>query len=59
MTQKTNQFNFTTKRYSNSEIEQFMNSQEYSVLSYAVRDKYGDYGITALVIFEYEGKLLK
>lgn len=54
MTQKTNQFNFTTKRYSNSEIENFINSDKYSVLSFAVKDKYGDYGITALVILKYE-----
>ena len=56
MTQKTNQFNFTTKRYSTAEIEQLINSDKYSVLSYSVRDKYGDYGITALVILRYEGK---
>ncbi len=55
MTQKTNQFNFTTKRYSNAEIEKFIKSDGYSVLSYTVRDKYGDYGITALVILKYEG----
>ena len=54
MTQKTNQFNFTTKRYTNSEIEKFMKSEEYSVLSFAVKDKYGDYGVTALVILKYE-----
>lgn len=56
MTQKTNQFNFTTKRYSVAEIEQFMNSNEYSVLSYSVKDKYGDYGITALVILRFADK---
>ena len=55
MTQKTNQFNFTTKRYTNAEIEQFMNSALHSVLSYSVKDKYGDYGITAVAILNYEG----
>lgn len=56
MTQKTNQFNFTTKRYATTEIEQFMTSDEYSVLSYSVKDKYGNYGITGLVILKYEGR---
>jgi FkbH-like protein len=56
MTQKTNQFNFTTKRYTIAEIEQFMRSDNYDVLSYSVRDKYGDYGITALVILKFTDK---
>lgn len=50
MTQKTNQFNLTTKRYTESEIEQFMN--EKTVYSVEVSDKFGNSGITALIILE-------
>jgi FkbH-like protein len=59
MTQKTNQFNFTTKRYSVAEIEKFVNSDKHKVLSFSVQDKYGDYGITALVILDYQDKLVE
>lgn len=52
MTQKTNQFNFTTKRYTVAEIEKMIEAENYNVLSYAVKDKYGDYGITALAILK-------
>jgi len=52
MTQKTNQFNLTTKRYTENDIQNFMNS-DY-VLCFNVKDKFGDNGITALII----GKVL-
>jgi len=52
MTQKTNQFNFTTKRYSVADIEKMMKGNDHTILSYSVKDKYGDYGITALVILD-------
>ena len=52
LTQKTNQFNLTTKRYSESEIEKMVNDDNFFISSYAVADKYGDYGTTALIILE-------
>lgn len=54
LTQKTNQFNITTRRYSISEIDLFIKSEKYRVVSIRVRDKYGDYGLTGLVIFNTE-----
>ncbi|RKZ77307.1 MAG: hypothetical protein DRQ57_00345 [Gammaproteobacteria bacterium] len=45
---KTNQFNLTTKRYSESEISHFMNFNQ--VFSFQIKDKFGDMGITAVVI---------
>ncbi len=50
MTQKTNQFNLTTKRYTESEISNFINSESSIVYSISVSDKYGDSGITGLSI---------
>jgi FkbH-like protein len=50
LTQKTNQFNLTTKRYTENEIQGFMSSDDYLVYSFAVSDKFGDNGITGLSI---------
>jgi FkbH-like protein len=45
---KTNQFNLTTKRYSESEVEEMM--QKDKVFSFQVEDKFGDMGIVSVVI---------
>lgn len=50
MTQKTNQFNLTTKRYTESDIESFMQDKSTLVVAISVRDKFGDSGYTALCI---------
>lgn len=50
LTQKTNQFNLTTKRYTEHEIEELINSNEYIIYSIKVSDKFGDTGITGLAI---------
>ena len=52
MTQKTNQFNLTTYRYSEADITGFFNSVNHTIFAYSIKDKYGDSGITAVVILE-------
>jgi FkbH-like protein len=52
MTQKTNQFNLTTKRYTETDIEKFIKSDSVSVLAFGVKDKFGDNGISGLVILD-------
>ena len=54
MTQKTNQFNLTTKRYSKNEIERFIKDKCKIVISINVSDKYGDSGITGLSILDID-----
>jgi FkbH-like protein len=54
MTQKTNQFNLTTPRYTEAEIDNFIASNNYDVFSFGLKDKFGDYGITGLCILEYQ-----
>lgn len=49
MTQKTNQFNLTTKRYSESDIRSFLKSG-WIVYCMSVSDRFGDYGITGCMI---------
>jgi FkbH-like protein len=53
LTQKTNQFNLTSKRYTENQIKNFILSEEYHVYSLSVSDKFGESGITGLcIIFE-------
>ena len=55
LTQKTNQFNLTTKRYSEIQIESFVNDPSSSVFSLGVKDKFGDLGLTGVLIARKEG----
>ncbi|MCI5116355.1 MAG: amino acid adenylation domain-containing protein [Candidatus Electrothrix sp. LOE1_4_5] len=51
MTQRTNQFNATTIRRSENEIQQLAHSEKYTLLVVEVKDRFGDYGLVGLVIF--------
>lgn len=53
MTQKTNQFNLTTRRYSEADINAFI-SQGDDIYCISVRDKFGDNGITGAIILRRE-----
>lgn len=52
LTQKTNQFNITTRRYQEENIKNFSESINYLVKCIDVKDKFGDYGITGVVIIK-------
>ncbi len=52
LTQKTNQFNLTTKRYTESNIKSFFEDNNYLVLVINLTDKFGNYGITGVNIIE-------
>ena len=49
LTQKTNQFNLTTKRYSEKNISDFVINNHF-VACMTIKDKFGDYGITACAV---------
>ncbi len=53
LTQKTNQFNLTTHRYSETEIDNFLASEKYQVYALDVNDRFGTYGTVGLVIVEF------
>ena len=57
LTQRTNQFNMTTRRYSEQEIGKLMDDPK--VLIYAARssDRFGDNGIIGAIILRLDGKL--
>ena len=54
MTQKTNQFNLTTKRYTEKDIYKFVKSESHLVYSFSVTDKFGDSGLTGLCIVKVD-----
>ncbi len=55
LTQKTNQFNLTTRRYSESQILRLVNDPKWAVMSLSVRDKFGDSGLTGVLVASREG----
>ena len=50
LTNKSNQFNLTTKRYTQGEIEALANNDEYLTLYGKLEDKFGDNGVVSLCI---------
>ena len=57
LTQKTNQFNLTTKRYTEADISRMLGDSLYSIVTFSVEDRYGDYGITGLMILHVNSKI--
>lgn len=55
LTQKTNQMNLTTRRYTEAEIIDTIDDPSRAAFSIAARDKFGDNGIIGVVILEFDG----
>ena len=58
LTNKSNQFNLTTKRFSQSEIETIAQNPQFITLYGKLEDRFGDNGVVSVVIGEKEGKIL-
>ncbi len=56
---KSNQFNLTTKRRSESELLDVMKNKNYHHFSIRLQDKFGDYGLIGLVICVANGRTLE
>ena len=52
LTLKTNQFNLTTRRYSENDINKFAHDKNMLVGCASIKDKFGDNGITGVFIIE-------
>jgi FkbH-like protein len=50
LTQKTNQFNLTTQRYTEQQLLEMNARKEWQVLSLRVRDRFGDQGLVGVSI---------
>lgn len=52
LTQRSNQFNLRTVRYTEQEIEQLANEREHLTLYFTLKDKFGDYGLISVVVMD-------
>ena len=52
LTQRSNQFNLRTVRYTESEIQQIAEDDRYLTLSFTLKDRFGDHGLVSVVILE-------
>jgi len=53
MTQKTNQFNLTTRRYQIPDIQRFLDSCDHAIVSMEYEDRFGSEGMVGLAILNY------
>ena len=58
LTNKSNQFNLTTRRYTQAEIEEIAGDKQYITLYGKLADKFGDNGVVSVVIGERQGEAL-
>ena len=56
---KTNQFNLTTRRYSEDAIRGFLEREDAVVLAFRLTDRFGDHGLTSTLIGVREGDALR
>ncbi len=56
LTQKTNQFNLTTRRYTEAQIAEMAKQPEWQIFSIRVRDRFGDHGLVGVAIAHDEGE---
>lgn len=54
LTQRSNQFNLRTVRYTEDEIEKIANDKDYITLYFTLSDKFGDHGLVSVVIMKKE-----
>lgn len=52
LTQRSNQFNLRTIRYTEKDIEKISHSDEYATVSFTLEDKYGSSGLIAAAILK-------
>ena len=58
LTQRSNQFNLRTQRYSENDIKVIAASDEYLTFSFTLEDKFGHYGLISLIILRKENDSL-
>jgi len=56
LTQKTNQMNLTTRRYTESNIKAFVDGPDTYVFSVSSKDRFGDHGIIGVFILKINGE---
>lgn len=56
LTQRSNQFNLRTIRYTESEIEEIARNDDFLTLYFCLKDKFGDHGLIGVMILEKKSK---
>lgn len=56
LSQRTNQFNLRTVRYSEVDIDRFSKSEDYVTFSFTLEDKFGDNGLICAIILKKENE---
>jgi FkbH-like protein len=51
LTQKTNQFNLTTRRYSEQQMQEFILAPDWLIACFSLSDVFGDSGVVGLAMF--------
>ncbi|MBO5552020.1 MAG: HAD family hydrolase [Lachnospiraceae bacterium] len=52
LTQRSNQFNLRTVRYTEEDIARIAADERYATLYYTLRDRFGDHGLVSVIIME-------
>lgn len=55
LSQKSNQFNLTTRRYAEAELREAMQDPQRAVYSLVVADKFGNAGLTGVAVLRFDG----
>jgi FkbH-like protein len=58
LTQRSNQFNPRTQRYSDNEIKRIIEKEDYVSRYVVLKDKFGDYGLISNIILKQENDTL-
>lgn len=56
LTQRSNQFNLRTVRYTEQEIASLAEDKDHLTLYFTLRDKFGDYGLISVVVLDKQEK---
>lgn len=56
LSQRSNQFNLRTVRYSEADIEKIASSENHLTFSFTLKDKFGDHGLICVVIMQKESE---
>jgi FkbH-like protein len=54
LTQRSNQFNLRTQRYSVTDVERMAQDESYRIISISLKDRFGDYGLISVLILKRE-----
>jgi len=58
LSQRSNQFNLRTIRYTEEEIQKITVSKDYYTLSFTLQDKFGDNGLVSIIILKKQNQAL-